>query len=183
MTEQDFEIRTAHRSDVNDICRMWCLLLDEIGSVHSHFARSSDARNRIMADLPALMRDSGCYICVATQNESVIGFGRAQLWRLPPTHQGRDEVYVNEIYVVNDRRGQGVGTEMVQRITDWGQDNGVEALRAAVVASQSGSTKFWRRVGGIVDVQEFVISVEGEAGSVKKRAPLGFGGTTDDKSG
>ena len=100
-----------------------------------HFRSEVGWRHRVSdpAKFEKMMRHTGRAV-VAVEGARVIGFARALC----------DEVsngYVSMVAVAEDRRGRGVGRELVRRLV--GEDTGITwVLRAG-----RGSASFWEKMG------------------------------------
>ena len=73
---------------------------------------------------------------VAIENGRVVGFARALF-------DGASNGYISTVAVAADRRGQGIGRELVRRLMDVDQPANITwVLRAG-----RGSTGFWEQIG------------------------------------
>lgn len=73
---------------------------------------------------------------VALENGRVIGFGRALF-------DGASNGYISTVAVAADRKGHGIGRELVQRLMDVDEPHNITwVLRAG-----RGSSGFWEKMG------------------------------------
>lgn len=59
---------------------------------------------------------------------------------------GRD-AFLDELYLREDYRGQGIGTRIIQHVLDVCQTHGVKALHLEVMAQNTRAQELYRRLG------------------------------------
>lgn len=62
-------------------------------------------------------------------------------------------IYISDIAVHADARGEGVGTALMAHATTWGRAHGVAKLGWDVWKSNSTAMKFYQRLGAVVDTE------------------------------
>ena len=55
--------------------------------------------------------------------------------------------FIDDAYVVEDARSQGIGRALLRRVEDWFQSRGVEEVRLNVVAANKRGVRFWTLAG------------------------------------
>ena len=92
----------------------------------------------------------GC-LFVAVADGSVVGFAagvlrdrpQEEIYEVIPFHDGE----VIELYVVPDRRRQGVGTNLLRACEGWFLDHGCGAVHIEVFAPNTSAVEFYARHG------------------------------------
>ncbi|MFO7927781.1 GNAT family N-acetyltransferase [Natronomonas sp.] len=77
---------------------------------------------------------------VAEVDGAVVGFASAeQTWA--------DEVELHTLYVHPDRWGEGIGSALVGRVTEWARERGVDRVACGVLAANAIGIGFFEAVG------------------------------------
>jgi len=91
------------------------------------------------------------HLVLALRGDRVVGL---IAWVL--THElysARACVYVSDIAVYADVRGQGVGKALMAQAKDWGRANGARKLAWDVWDSNVTARKFYQRLGAVIDTE------------------------------
>jgi ribosomal protein S18 acetylase RimI-like enzyme len=89
-------------------------------------------------------RDFGIAI-VADEGGRIVGY-LALVWGFSLEFGGRD-AFLDELYVVPDRRGRGIGSALIEAAEAACVQAGAMALHLAVERSNAGACKLYRRLG------------------------------------
>jgi ribosomal protein S18 acetylase RimI-like enzyme len=63
------------------------------------------------------------------------------------TWRGRRGVYLQDLYVMPETRGRGVGEELIKQLAIEAKSNGAVYLRLAVDAENEDAARFYERIG------------------------------------
>lgn len=74
--------------------------------------------------------------------------GYAVALSIPFTYDLRPTVRLKELYVVEERRGSGVGERLMQRVAQWAEDRGAGRLHWDVLTGNDAAERFYTRLGG-----------------------------------
>ncbi len=88
------------------------------------------------ATLPALIKGSLCFL-VARQGDRLVGMGRV-------ISDGVSDGYIQDVVVLEELRGRGIGAELVQRLGRRCRERGL--VWVALVA-EPGTRPFYERLG------------------------------------
>ncbi len=170
-------LRRARKEDQQQIGALWLWLLDEHAAMDPRFGVADDALERWSNDFEYWLADEHSRVFVAEQEGVLVGFVTACLWEPPPLYAASEEVYINELYVVAELRGQGVGRRLVEAVKVWAEALPVERLRIGVLAANTAGRAFWQRQQAqplsltlTIDLEKSVAPAKVE----KKKARLGF---------
>lgn len=94
----------------------------------------SDAWRRSLA---ATIEGSFCFLVARLDDGRIVGMGRA-------ISDGVSDAYVQDVVVLNEYRGQGIGAEIVRRIVEFCRDKGLEWVG---LVAEPGTKDFYGRLG------------------------------------
>jgi GNAT superfamily N-acetyltransferase len=134
-------IRPARAGDIPAIHRMITELAAYERSRHQVSATESDLRTALLAARPAL------FAHVAEEGGQVVGFA---LWFLSySTWAGRHGIYLEDLYVKPERRGQGHGRALLAELARICVERGYGRLEWAVLDWNSPAIRFYESLGAV----------------------------------
>ena len=137
--------RPAQPHDQDEVSVLWLRLLEEQAEVEDSFAPSEDALARWRNDYREWLRDDSVFIHLAEMDDEPVGFVSAHLWTPPPIYRSVRGAYIDELFVLASRRGQGIGSALVDAVRDWAQEAGAEEIRLGVLAANERGQAFWQK--------------------------------------
>lgn len=134
-------IRPARAADVPAIHQMITELAAYERSLHQVSATESDLRTALLAAQPAL------FAHVAEEGGQAVGFA---LWFLSySTWAGRHGIYLEDLYVRPERRGQGHGRALLAELARICVERGYERLEWAVLDWNSPAIRFYESLDAV----------------------------------
>jgi GNAT superfamily N-acetyltransferase len=134
-------IRPARAGDIPAIHRMITELAAYERSRHQVSATESDLRTALLAERPAL------FAHVAEEGGQAVGFA---LWFLSySTWAGRHGIYLEDLYVRPERRGQGHGRALLAELARICVERGYRRLEWAVLDWNSPAIRFYESLGAV----------------------------------
>jgi GNAT superfamily N-acetyltransferase len=118
----DFSIRPATEEDIPGICD----LLSELFSIEADFEPDPVKQARgigCMIDDPS----GGTLLLVAESGGTVVGMATAQT--LISTAEGGRVGFVEDVVVAREFRGQGIGSLMIEHLTNWAKEQKLKRLQ------------------------------------------------------
>lgn len=140
-------IRPATRADTDAATALWAALQEEHEAMEPRLRRSASAEERWRNDFNVWVGGQAHHVAVAEAGGEVVGLITAHPYWPAPVYEERMEVYVTELYVRAQWRGQGVARRLLDDVRAWARSLGVARIRAGVLASNPESRAFWRHVG------------------------------------
>jgi len=131
-------IRLAKREDINDML----LLLQQLFGIEEDFL-FDEARQK--EGLELLLNSSTSAIFVASEQDSVIGMGTAQL--VISTSEGRLSMLLEDIVVKPSWQNRGIASELLQALGDWGAIRGAKRMQLLADQKNSPALGFYHRRG------------------------------------
>lgn len=142
MAEPSIRIEPATRADVPAIVEP--LADDEIGQARED--ASADAVPRYDAAFARVEADPNSEILVARDGTDVIGCVQ---WTVLPglSYQGASRLQIEDARVSKDRRGDGIGDQLIQAAEDRGKARGCGLSQLFVHGDRAAAQRFYARAG------------------------------------
>ena len=131
-------IRPANQHDLDDMV----VLLKLLFGIEKDFHFDADRQRRGLA----LLLDSPfAVIMVAKEQGSVIGMATGQL--VISTAEGGSSLLVEDVVVQPFHQNQGIGSSLLQALTDWGTERGAGRMQLLADLTNYPALDFYRRKG------------------------------------
>ncbi len=142
-------IRPARLADLPEILTLWRQLQDINAAVDPRLTLSGSAPDWMADFLREQMDNPNAAVLVALTGADppvVVGYTLGQILRRPTLADG-DCGYVADLCVRENRRGQGIGRRLYERLRAWFVGQGLTAIEVQVVRANPASQAFWRKMG------------------------------------
>ncbi len=134
-------IRRAVISDVPAILALIHLLAEYERAPEQVVATEDDLTNSLFADFPMVF----CH--VATKNDLVVGIA---IWHLNfSTWLGKHGIYLEDLFVIPESRGEGHGLSLLQELAKICVENEYERLQWWVLDWNKPAIEFYQSLGGV----------------------------------
>jgi ribosomal protein S18 acetylase RimI-like enzyme len=96
-----------------------------------------------------VLKDSRTALFVAELEAEVVGVALVELKTNldDPIFRQRRYVYIDEIAVAASHRGQGIGRLLMERIRQWGQEQGITEIELQVWERNGHAISFYKKLG------------------------------------
>lgn len=138
-------IRKAVISDAEDIRKLYLelqefemsLLDDELREIQLNWEKKKNIK-----DVKGMLSSKDLATYLAIDGDETIGFVACGLQKGTICNEGILDIFVKEA-----RRGEGIGTKLVDIATDWFNEMGCSAFMVNVYASNKEAKVFYRKIG------------------------------------
>ncbi len=144
------QIRRMDATDLSRVTELWRQL------VHCHVAldkrlpeMANDGAEKWQGRLSELLDDPTCRVLVAEVDGDLVGFVTGFIRYAPEVFAPLKTGNVADIYVLPDRRRQGVAGRLLSALSIWFRDEQVEHIEMSVVNANPAAVGFWRGVGAV----------------------------------
>lgn len=136
-------IRAAKRGDVPALVDLRIRHLGEVAKQAAGISLLPDARQRTEQALPVWLGQDDRVVLVAEvggeEEGTLVGYAMGLVSTWPPVFRNQHVGEVLECYVSAGARGQGVGSQLVAKLTEILVGRGVQVLRAVVPEGIEGA--------------------------------------------
>lgn len=172
---ESYNIRRARKKEAEQVAALWEQFLAEQEKLEERFRAADDASERWLNDFPLWLEDETRRIFVAENGGSIAGFISVHRTGPPPIYADASEVYVDEIYVVPEHRGKGIGGELVGKVRAWAEELAADRLRFACLSNNDAARAFWQKQQARSFYTTMTIELEGQVQNDKPASRrLGF---------
>lgn len=148
-------IRRAVVSDVPAILALIHLLAEYEQAPEQVVATEKDLIDSLFADIPMVF----CH--VATKNNLVVGIA---IWHLNySTWLGKHGLYLEDLFVIPDSRGEGHGLGLLQELAKICVENEYERLQWWVLDWNKPAIEFYQSLGGVAMDEWTVFRLTGDS--------------------
>jgi ribosomal protein S18 acetylase RimI-like enzyme len=131
-------IRSAYPSDLDHLVT----LLEKLFSIEEDFTFNDRLQRR---GLQIMLANELCCILVAEAAGQVVGMCSGQLTL--STAEGGAAMLVEDVIVLEDYRGRGVGRRLMDRLAEWGRAKGVSRLQLLADRNNTAALEFYKKNG------------------------------------
>ena len=141
-------IRRAEPRDIPGMIE----LLKQVGQVHHEIRPDifrGGAHKYDESALKEILQDSTRPIFVAVEEENVLGycFCIHKEAKGHPVMEDRTELYIDDLCVDENCRGQGVATKLYDHVHTWAMEQGYDVITLNVWCGNDGALGFYEKMG------------------------------------
>lgn len=160
----DIRIRRADRGDFEPLTRLWLEFHQEQQVREPRLRLATDVEARWRNDLHFWLGAEARCLLVAEGRGRVVGFASAQRWSSPAIYAPVLEVYLDELFVLEEVRRCGIGSRLFQGIRAWAEQIGAGRIRFGVLAGSKEARAFWISQGATTEFLGMAVELEVDAG-------------------
>lgn len=144
-------IRLVEPRDETSIARLWQSLTLHLTALDPRLPGVAPGAPQRYAERLLERRDDPLTRClVAEAGDRVVGYILGAIIELhPDLFDHTSAGYIADVFVDQDYRRQGIGTELVETMLDWFVDQGVYNVEWQVAAADAGALDFWSALDGL----------------------------------
>lgn len=138
MSDAQVKIRLAAASDIEALTS----LLQILFSIEEDFFFNQPLQRR---GLELMLTNDRCCVLVAEVNGQVVGMCSGQM--TISTAEGGPALLVEDMVVLGDYRGQGIGQRLMAKVAEWGKTKGVSRLQLLADRNNTPALEFYNHLG------------------------------------
>lgn len=141
------EIRKAEKKDIDRISVLWY----ELAKMHEELMEGYELSEKPIKAWKKVMKKNfeknNMETFIAVDDGEIIGFTNAVLKKRAPFFKIKEMGMIMDVFVKRKRRGEGVGSRLVQEAEDWIRDKDFKVAVMTVAPENKGAVKFWKENG------------------------------------
>lgn len=144
----EINIRKWNRNDLTQIHKAWLSYCRNVA--RSDMQMSADADAAMAKWLTSRFRQSSTLGFVAESGGVIVGFLTARVddWQsVPPVIESRRIGIIDAVYVADEFRRQGIGSQLIERAIDALRNENAIAVETIYDAWNDASARAWHRAG------------------------------------
>lgn len=138
MSDNTITIRRAHKADLAGMAGLLRILFN----IEADFAFDEELQRKGLAMM--LQNPLGC-VLVAVNGSGVVGMCTGQL--TISTAEGGPAVLVEDVVVLEEWRGKGIGRRLMDSIARWGAKQGAARLQLLADKINTQGLEFYKKLG------------------------------------
>ena len=150
------EIRETHEDELTRlVSECWKPFAIEMEAVDRSNALAEDAAEKQLAYCKSRLSDEISNIYVAVENGNLMGYVALDWRDAAPIFERDGSIYITELYVKEDYRSQGIGSELIERGEQWAIKQGIGRVSLTVNQSNGSAQDLYRTSG--YDVRQYTM--------------------------
>ncbi len=117
------------------------------------FAVYQQTPDKVTITVDQMIEDEHLFRCFVAENETGIIIGFATYFYSYYSWSGK-AVYLDDLYVTSSYRGQGIGTQLLNKVIDTARTIGSKKLRWQVSNWNENAIFFYKKMGATIDEVE-----------------------------
>jgi ribosomal protein S18 acetylase RimI-like enzyme len=145
-----WQIRQGQRDDLPRMEGLWRFLYahhSEVTTAAVPFVAADERWPARLDEFEQSVADDAAVFLIAESESEPLGFAFSTLRGPSPIFAGGDIAELEVLVVAPERRGEGIGEELVRRSLAAIRERGVTRLKVVVLAGNDAALRFYRRLG------------------------------------
>jgi len=143
------EVREATPEEATRIVDdLWLPLARQMATLNEEYdALAEDVRTELLDHFDDLMADDDAIVLVGIDDDTFVALCSAAVRERPPVFAHAREVFVNEVYVTESYRREGVATELLERLETWASEQDCAHMTLSVPAGDDPARALYEEFG------------------------------------
>lgn len=141
-------VRELREGDVEAlIAELWLPFAEEMAEMDAHNELAGSVREEARSYRRDLLADDDTVTFLAEDDASLVGYAVGAYGESPPVFARGPATNVEELYVRPERRKEGIGSELLDRLKGWARARDCERLTLSVNARNDAALETYRARG------------------------------------
>jgi ribosomal protein S18 acetylase RimI-like enzyme len=141
------QVIKAEQMHVDAIVEIWKDFMDYHKDLNPIFARSNAGHETFKEFLQQEIENEDSFAAVSVENEEVIGYILAKKSGRPPCFEKTDFCFITDIMIKEQYRKKGYGKKLIDAVTKWAKEKGLDRIELQVVPSNDLAYAFYHKLG------------------------------------
>ncbi len=143
----EIQLRKANESDLPRLVDLWMEMMGQHHEFEPRMELTALAPSAYRSYLLLHLRSPKSLVALIEDGEKVQGFCCAYVCNNLPMFKPSEFGYLSDIYVAPDLQRQGVGTQLLDYVSDWLKGVGITCLQLQVYRKNEKGRRFWEKKG------------------------------------
>ncbi len=141
------EIRAATVRDIGQILPLWDALAAFHGELDPALAVTRGAVRDYAEFLGLTIGHPDTCVMLGLEGARAVSFGLGRIQTLPLRFREQRRGWIQDVYTIPERRGQGIGRRVVEGLLEWFARRRVTLVELTVAVGNPDAVRFWERLG------------------------------------
>lgn len=144
-----FQIRPYRRDDAKDLQKCFTELQRFENAIERNRTDGRIVGETYIRQMLEICQEKNGRIFIAEQDGKVVGYAFARIERHPERifTTLTEYVYVQDLVLLPDARGKGMGRKLLQEVEQYALDSGMRTILLTVLSKNPSAKKFYRKSG------------------------------------
>ncbi|MGM0509846.1 MAG: N-acetyltransferase family protein [Thermoplasmatota archaeon] len=139
-------IRQAKMEDIDDLAELWYDLATMHEDIMEGYELSEDPKSAWTEMMEDFIENPNWRTFIA-EDDGIVGFVTVGLRKRADFFRRQKMGMIMDLFVKEDRRGEGIGTALVSASESWIKEKGFEVAVLTVAPENQGAVDFWKEHG------------------------------------
>lgn len=146
---EGINFREAAKEDLDELVDCWEEFMDfNLRSVEGSKRRewmklTGDASEKSCSHFEDEIEEEDKFVLLAENDEGIVGYIVASLEDRPPIFEGEKLGKIDELFVEEKHREEGIGNSLVERAVEWLKGKEIDLLKVRILQSNETADEFW----------------------------------------
>lgn len=141
------QIRPATVRDIRRIVPLWEALADLHGRLDPALAVAPAAAREYEGFLRETIGRRDACVMLGLEDHAALAFALGRIQVLPLPFQDQRRGWIQDVFTVPDRRGEGIGRQVVEALLSWFGERRVTLVELTVAVRNADAVRFWEMLG------------------------------------
>ncbi len=141
------EIRPAKTRDIPRILPLWEALAEFHGDLDPALAVERGAAREYAEFLQETIERPDTCVMLGLDDDRAVAFALGRIQLLPLPFRARRRGWIQDVFTLPERRRQGIGRRVVERLLAWFDAHRVTLIELTVAVGNPDAVRFWERLG------------------------------------
>jgi|GEM_PF-3626594 GNAT superfamily N-acetyltransferase len=147
MSSEKVNIRPVLLPEIDEMRPLW----ESFARLHARmgplYRYNPDAWPDVRIRLAAAVQDEQFHLLGAFWENKMIGYCLGFIFRNYAGYFPEEIGYINELFVLEEKRRKRVGSRLVRGMEDWFRDRGIRFFQLGIAAPNRDAARFWEQMG------------------------------------
>lgn len=141
------EYRAARQQDLESLLPLLEAFARERAAAQGHQELKSDFMEFARSGMAQALVHPAAFVIVAEEEKQPLGYAVGMIQEPPPPFAANPYIFISDLYALPERRGQGIGTALVERVRGWGLVKGIYRMSMVLPLSSPAAVRIGEKLG------------------------------------